>query len=55
MSLTNFDPRRYFNNRQFVFLATRSDSLVPSCISKELGKLLLSTRRAEIEIRREDE
>ena len=43
MSLTNFDPRRHSNNRQFVFLATHPDfvkvALVTSMYVSGIGNV----------------
>ena len=59
MNLTKFDPHRRSKNRQHCFLTTHPRSYGFSwsrqCISGELGMCLLSARRAELEIRRDDD
>ena len=58
MNLTNFGPHRRANNRQYGFLATRSN-LCKEPWSRQknvvLGKFLLSARGAELEVRRDDD
>ena len=54
-NLTNFDPHRHSNNRQYVVLATRPGWYKwlwsRQCGSVEKGMFLLSARRVELEVR----
>ena len=57
MSLTNVDPHRR-SNRQHGFPATRPSSSVfqsRPCTSLEVGMFLLLARKAELELRRDDD
>ena len=58
MNLTDVDPRRHSNDRQYGFLASHPDLCQQPwshrCTSVGLGIILLSERRAELEVRRDD-
>ena len=58
MNLTNFNPHRHSNGRQYGILATRPDlcaSWSRQCTSVVLGMILLRARRVELEVRRDDD